>query len=252
MRMLKLDCGLDRDGVPLVSAKRLERYAADILKDYQPELLTSPQPLNIELFAEQYLDACLELRPLTANRSILGVTVFNGGLIPVYDNIKGKLVAIEVPERTIMVEQGIINTHEPGRFNFTLAHEAAGHLACHADVNISTGKICRQERGAVVFMCRPEGATHASNKLKTPEDWLEWQADYMAGAILMPAATVPMAVSWILREAGVLGGDYGLRELRNNPRLQMYVAKHIGQIYRTSTSAARIRLQNLDLIGFQA
>lgn len=249
--MLKLDCDLDRNGVPLVSATRLEKHAADILEDYQPKLLTRPQPLNIELFAEQYLDACLELRPITPNRSILGVTVFNGGFVPVYDNMIGKLVPLEVPERTIMIEQGIINTHEPGRFNFTLAHEAAGHLACHADVSICTGTICRQEKGAAVFMCRPEGASYAPGRKKSPEEWLEWQADYMAGAILMPAATVAMAIEEILHDAGILGGNYGRQQIRTNSKLQLYVAKCLGQIYRASTTAARIRLQNLGYLGFQ-
>lgn len=249
--MLKLVCGLDLNGVPLVSAKRLEEHAVDILEDYQPNLLVEPQPLNIELFAEQYLNACLEIRQITPNRAILGVTVFNGGLVPVYDSFKGTLVPLEVPERTIMIEQGIINTRESGRFNFTLAHEAAGHLACHSDVNISTGAICRQERGAVVFMCRPEVASYSPGFKRTPEEWLEWQADYMAGAILMPAVTVEMTIDRFLRDEGILGGRFGRQQIRINSRLQLLIAKYIGRIYRTSAAAAKVRLQNLGYLSSQ-
>ena len=128
--MLSLTCGRDQYGVPVISGAKLEQFADEMIGDFRPELLKSPQPTDIEQFVECYLRANLEVRPITVTHSILGVAVFNEGLVPVYDRKKGGLVALDVPEHTILIEEGIYNSREPGRFNFTLAHEAS-HLVCH-------------------------------------------------------------------------------------------------------------------------
>ena len=245
--MLKLDAGVDRNGVPFVSARQLEDFASDVLDDYDERgtLTKYPQPLNIELFAEQYLEAILEVRSITMDRSILGVTIFNGHCVPVYDMMKGTLVGLDVKPRTILVEQGIYNRLDPGRYNFTVAHEAAGHLCCHADVSINTGALCHQAEGGVVFMCRPENAEYIAASTRTPEDWLEWQADYMAAAVLMPSATVPMAIDRAMRDASELGGECGRRKMQTNLQLQRYLIEYIARVYQVSFTAAKLRLKHL-------
>ena len=241
--MLKLSCSLDHNGVPCVSASQLEEYAESLIEEYNPRLNREPQAMDIELFAERYLGANLEIRPLTANRSILGVTVFHGGCIPVYDRMKGSLVPLNVCERTIMVEQGLLNTREPGRFNFTVAHEA-GHLACHSDVHIESGMIHRFDSGSTVILCRETGA--GKYRRRTPEDWLEWQADYMGGALLMPRKAFCMAVDTALMRLGRFSGPLGWKTMKQESQLRNMVIAYVADVFKTSQMATSIRLQELE------
>lgn len=242
--MLSLDSGLDRNGVPIVSAAALDKHAENIIDDYKSGLLKTPQHINIELFAEQYAKANLRICPIVIDRSILGMTIFNEGIVPVYERGLG-MIGIRVPKRTILVEEGLINPIKPGRFNFTVAHEAAGHLLCHDKVNLPTGFICRQEKSGCMFTCYHADFPEWKRSVRTPEQWLEWQADYMAGAILMPAKTVRMAIDRILWNFGVLSDDCSMRELCTNQILFRRVACELSIIYQVSQTAAGIRMTHL-------
>lgn len=169
--MLSLTCGRDRYGVPVVSGTKLEQFAEELIGGFCPDLLKSPQPTNIEQFVECYLRANLEVRSITVINAILGVAVFNEGCVPVYDRMKESLVPLDVPDHTILIEEGIYNRIEPGRFNFTLAREAS-HLVCHDGVSISNGAQCRQVSKGTVIMCRPEGERYPRYGQKTPVDWI--------------------------------------------------------------------------------
>lgn len=242
--MLSLDCGRDQYGVPVISGAGLERFAEELIGDYRPNLLKSPQPTDIEQLAECYLRANLEVRPITMKQVILGVSVFNEGCVPVYDRMKGTLVPLDVPEHTILIEEGIYNRREPGRFNFTLAHEAA-HLICHEGASVSSGVQCRQIGSGTIIMCRTEGERYPKYGKKTPADWMEWQADYFGAALLMPRGTVQMAIERILWNAGYLGGACGMREINRSPQLFGHVAQQLSRIFLVSRTAAAIRMENL-------
>lgn len=242
--MLSLNCGRDQYGVPVISSTKLEQFAEELIGDYRPDLLKSPQPTDIEQLVECYLRANLEVRPITVTNAILGVAIFNEGCVPVYDRMKGTFVPLNVPDHTILIEEGIYNRREPGRFNFTLAHEAS-HLICHDGVTVSNGMQCRQIAGGSVIMCRPEGERYPRHGQKTPVDWMEWQADYFGAALLMPRNTVQMAIEQILWDAGCLGGAYGMREVSRSPQLFAHVAERLSWLYRVSRTAASIRMENL-------
>lgn len=242
--MVSLNCGRDQYGVPVISRTRLEQFAEELIEDYRAGLLESPQPTDIEQLVECYLRANLEVRPITMTNAILGVAIFNEGCVPVYDRMKGTFVPLDVLDHTIMIEEGIYNRLEPGRFNFTLAHEAS-HLICHDGVSVSNGMQCRQGAEGSIIMCRPEGERYPQYGQKTPVDWMEWQADYFGAALLMPRKTVQMAIEQILWNAGYLGGVCGMREINRSPKLFAHVAEQLSKIYRVSKTAAAIRMNNL-------
>ena len=57
--MLSLTCGRDQYGVPVISGAKLEQFADEMIGDFRPELLKSPQPTDIEQFVECYRRANL-------------------------------------------------------------------------------------------------------------------------------------------------------------------------------------------------
>lgn len=242
--MLSLDCSKDQYGVPVISGAGLERFAEELIDDYRPKLLKFPQPTDIEQLVECYLRANLEVRPITMKQVILGVSVFTKGCVPVYDRVKGELVPLDVPDHTILIEEGIYNRREPGRFNFTLAHEAA-HLVCHEGASVGNGVQCRQTGSGTIVMCRTEGERYPQYGKKTPADWMEWQADFFGAALLMPRVTVQMTIERILWNAGCFGGVCGMREVNRSPRLFAHIAEQLSGVFLVSRTAAAIRMDNL-------
>ncbi|MBE5772307.1 MAG: ImmA/IrrE family metallo-endopeptidase [Clostridiales bacterium] len=244
MAMVSLKCRLGIGGVPHASALELECFARDLIIDFNPELLTVPQKVDMERLVECYLRANLELHTITSKQAILGITIFNGGVIPIYDQQKEEYTLLGVPPRTIVVDQRLADDIAQGRYRFTLAHEAA-HLVCHSEVRLPNSKLCRQNNGGTVFMCRAdaEGNRHWSNR--TPEQWLEWQADYLAGAFLMPASSVYSIVDMYLRHCGLEVSISGWKEMLDRQGTRLWIVRYLSFLFGVSRQAADIRLRTL-------
>lgn len=119
----------------------------------------------------------------------------------------------------------------------TLGHEF-GHVRFHAPL-WRDGRVERERRPV-----EPCWTCNRDTIVTAPEnDWMEWQAAYIGGALLMPRAPVRLLVREItVREAGdqVLDADSDLGQatiLRVTKRCQV------------SQQAARVRLVKLGLLS---
>ena len=65
-----------RNGVPIMCNGEIDAHAEEFLKDYNPAVLKTPQPVNMEEFAEFYLDLTLDYTYLSHCGLILGRMVF--------------------------------------------------------------------------------------------------------------------------------------------------------------------------------
>ena len=72
-------------GVPLLSDRDIERDAVALIRDFNPSLLSDPAPVDIERFAESYLQLSIDFNWLSHNQTLLGRMVFSDTIIPVYD-----------------------------------------------------------------------------------------------------------------------------------------------------------------------
>ena len=125
------------------------------------------------------------------------------------------------------------------RFRTTLTHEF-GHVKFH-------GHLWAQKFANGDLLDRDTNANKAISKrdniLDAPQsDWMEWQAGYISGALLMPATPVRRLVS-----------DYcGPRELHGDIHVSTEHAARLIQMvmerFAVSEEAARIRLLKLNLI----
>lgn len=244
--MVCLKGRLGNGGVPCVSAVELECYARDMIYDFDVDLLTRPCPVDMERMLECYMQANLEIRSITPDQSILGVTMFNGGEVPIYCGDKGEYRALRMPPRTVLIDRQLAEGISPGRFRFTMAHEAA-HLACHAQVRLSSGGLCRESNGGAMFMCRTSdiAKSEEGRKEKTPEQWLEWQADYLAGAILMPARTIYSAVDIYLQQLGMDLNAASWKEMLSRREPKAWITRYISYVFKVSIQAASVRLITL-------
>lgn len=156
---------------PYLSIIDLERIAYQVIQAYDESILLQPHALNVDQFAEQFLKLRLDFKELSHNASILGMLVFSDCRIPIYNPEQKAPRIITVKAGTALIEQSLLDHRKHGRARFTIAHECA-HWLIH------------QPKGqAQAFVCRTVGQSDE-------RDWLEWQADNLASALLMPAVSV--------------------------------------------------------------
>lgn len=160
-----------------IKVTALEAIARKLLKGYDPALLTGePRAIPIEEIAEQYLHLDVEYRYLRKNSIVLGCTVFNDTLLPIYNREAGRYELIAVNGGTIVIDASLLHNRTDGRLRFTFAHELA-HWMIHKELFSGTGI-----------------AAASAVKTSFEEDSLtERQADILATAILMPAGQVKRA-----------------------------------------------------------
>jgi len=164
---------------------------------------------------------------LSQDGSILGLTSFGSGKANIIDE-EGDWAVMPLDGKTILVEKGLSdNPCGYGRFNFTVAHEAAHHIFHMVRQDNSLGK-------NVMFVYRA--------KKFTSVDFDEWQTDRLAAALLM---NKPMLFA-AMREAGIPDGIALLDDRLGNSSWQGFC--RTAELLGVSLSALEIRMTKLGLI----
>ncbi len=200
-------------------------------------LLKNPSPVDIDGFLENYLGTTPDYQLLSHNGIYLGMTVFNDtNCIPVYDLVNNRAEYISAKANTVIIDCRLLEENQEHRYRFTAGHEA-GHVVFHTPYfayDPDQLSLFGDSEPAMV-RCRVD-TTKAKNKdfrLISDHDWMEWQANYFSGAILMPkSAVIALANEYE-------GPDY-LRSWSLICRLE--------DVFNVSSEAAKHRLTSLNLI----
>lgn len=126
------------------------------------------------------------------------------------------------------------------RLRTTLTHEY-GHVRFHAylwEVEPPGPDLLRQNPNANKQICKRDNMLDA-----TQTDWMEWQAGYICGALLMPASHMRRLVG-AYQESNGLFGVIGA----NGSHGQALIEK-VQQEFQVSADAARVRLYKLNVLG---
>ena len=201
--------------VPKYRLDAIETIGRKILQEYDPALLDGPpQAVPIETIIETKFDLTLEYHCLRKNGSILGETIFDEGAAILYDQDEKRYRLIAVKAGTILVEERLCVDRLLGRLRFTCAHEL-GHWVLHQKLYSGTGDVAAYE---------------GKTSLDESHGLVEWQADALATALLMPLPQIKRSF-------------YRLRAGRSNEQLVAEMA----QIFQVSKQAMRIRLETRNL-----
>lgn len=186
-------------GMPVLSDVEIDAMAERVLEDYKPELLEKPGKINALHFIESYLGATVDYQDIyykEGEAAILGATVFQDGMIRVFDREKLCAVPKLVRRGTVLLDNSIMCDGKEGLQLFTVLHEG-GHLYMHRNAfrrmcktdgqsEQLPGICCRQTTVGRVRRIRIRGEW-------TEEDFREHQANTFAAAMSMPAKTfVPL------------------------------------------------------------
>ena len=167
--------------VPVISKSQLEKTAEDILRQYYPEALSAPIPVNVRRFAER-VGLTVQEAHLSKSCTVFGMMIFNDCTIEYYDIDAQRFETAEVERRTILVDPEVYFLRTLGSWNNSIVHEGV-HWIKHR-------KALELERlyNADVRMirCQVSGKEHTDEEKRSDTDWMEWHANALAPRILMP------------------------------------------------------------------
>jgi len=214
--------------IPRLSSNDIELKAEEVIKFYDERVLNFAQPSPVREFALETKQRFgvdfrddLDLGQGASGRKYLG--------------------QFRIKPRGIFVD---VSLKGSDRFPFVLAHEF-GHLVLHRRIDplksgYSSSSIDDTELDFVT----------GKKILRTPRDWIEWQANRFAAALLMPRATFSDAlVSYqkskdIKRNIGSVYVDATTTSLRDLDRTLVRLAIVFG-VNRTNVEC---RLRDLELL----
>lgn len=143
------------------------------------------------------------------------------------------------PTRVSISERISCDERRENRFRTTLTHEF-GHVKFHGPLwaqKFATGDLLEQGANANKAISRRD------NILNAPQsDWMEWQAGYVSGALLMPATALRRLVSEYCRPRE-LHGNISVSSEHSVRLIEMVMAR-----FAVSEEAARVRLLKLNLV----
>jgi Zn-dependent peptidase ImmA (M78 family) len=232
----------------------MDHFAEMLLHDYNPTLLKKPSTLNYLHFIEYYLGVNVEFQDIyyeDDESPILGATVFQEGTIRVFDRHQYCTREIQVQQRTIVLDNHLMEKGNEGLALFTGLHEA-GHVWLHSQVcpqhskGVHQGADGHQSR---ILCCRAEHIEGFRQKEVTPEDWREHQANDFALALSMPNAVF---IPFVLRKWKEEGIHQEVVIVGNDPSVDWKVQKVLPDLlshtFGVSKQAAMTKLRKVGLV----
>lgn len=108
--------------VPYLHSHQLEEAAAEFLKKYYPEALTSPMPVDPKTLADR-MGLTIVMQQLTEDFTVFGQIFFADSDSEVFDAKFGKTVTKHFDARTIVVDPQTFLLRNLGCVNNTIVHE---------------------------------------------------------------------------------------------------------------------------------
>lgn len=197
-------------------------------------------------FAAYYLGKEVRFEWLSNNGSVLGLSSFTAGTrvaiyLPEENNFEWQELGPDTILLNKLFEDAFLN---PGRARFTLMHECAHHLlhtSYFQRITAAGGKTAVAY--SIQYDCDQEMVEGKSSW--TDNDRMEWQANYLAGAMLMPE----MRVSTVLEKKGYKDA-YFEQVMAGYSESTAYnqLINRLAGAFRVSPIVAKIRL---DKRGFE-
>lgn len=227
----------------MLSRKEIDIIGERIIGDYMPEALKSPQEIDIDLLAQDYLGMDQDFQYLSHCGVYLGMTVFNDtDKVPVYDPMKNCAEYISAKAHTVIIDKSLLEENQEHRYRFTMGHET-GHEFLHKEyfaydpAQMTLFDYLGQTPPPMV-QCRVDTKKLDAKTSKTwgDREWMEWQANAMSSAILMPASMVKMVADNYKQPELPIGVYY------------YALAEQIVNTFNVSFEAASYRLKQLGII----
>lgn len=232
---------LNKDLIPIISKKDIDKEATRFLQKYCPEALKEPMPVPVEDIAELKMGLEIDYVNIDKDCETLGMMIFSDGSVELYDKESGQYIIRPYRKGTLLVESDIAEISNRGRERFTITHEMV-----HWDKHQLRFMTLSYKDKSLAKACRcPQEKTY---KPKTPEEWMEWQADNLAAAILMPAETFKLKVKELKSSHKAGKNINGYMWLGFSPEIiKDIIIDKLASTFQVSKQATEIRLNTLGI-----
>lgn len=236
------------NGMYILSKSEIEQIATKTLQEFSPSNLERPMPLRTTDFLENYLGLVIKYKYICDFQSgILGLTVMGDEVpVPSYDELL-RPVVFEETFGTVLISPLLRGRDHVARRRYTEMHEGA-HFILHQPYFANCEKIAaaaRCEYPCNFIACR-KIELH-DERPKTDLDWLEYQADALAAALLMPQNVFHSYVRDVLRKNGIRFNCLYTNPNTNDRRAHS-VIYDVAETFAVSYQAAKIRMTHLGLL----
>ena len=229
------------NGLYILSKDQIDEIATMILGEYMPNTLEYPQSVDIDDIVENKLFLTLQYKTLGYGGAILGLTAFEDVKgIPCLDDMY-RPTTMDIPAGTVLIHSELRGHSHRARRKFTVAHEGA-HWILHRSFHSPTNQRYAFRTGQPYIACRATEIEQGHRPRKTDADWMEWQADTLAAALLMPNAPFRTLADRLIQK--------GRRRVlidSVDPEY-MEIIEEIADKFEVSKTAAEIRLKQFDYI----
>jgi Zn-dependent peptidase ImmA (M78 family) len=225
---MKPESKTDAARVPQLSSNDIELKAEEVIKFFDPAILASAKPTPVREFA-------LETKRRFGVDFRDDIDLGSGGA--------GRkcLGQFRIKPRGIFID---VSLNGSDRLPFVLAHEY-GHLVLHRHID-------PQKSGYSTSSIEDTEYDFVTNRKRflTPRDWIEWQANRFAAALLMPRATFSDSLidfhksQGIQRNIGVVFVD-ATASSRHEFGL---IVGHLTEVYGVNRTNIECRLRDLELL----
>ena len=240
---MQLDYKQKYNGQYILSKIDIEKIATDVLKEFSPSNLVTPTQLDTLSFLQDYLGLYVKRKYIgTFELGILGSIVMCDEMeIPSYDEMFRPTVLVET-YGNVLISPSLCSMENAPRRRYTEMHEGA-HFILHKDYYKCLERESVNQHKLIA--CRRMELLN--DNPKTAADWVEWQADYMAAALLMPQKVFCDYARSIIRSFGVPRG-YLTVSSYTNKRQAFEIISKVAERFYVSYRAAQIRMIKLGLI----
>jgi len=223
----------DKDLVPYIEKDEFDDIAKDILQDHCPEVFSQARPLPIDKLVAG-LGLQVKYVHLSDDLAYLGQICFTPGLVDIYRPETDEYVQEEFDEGDILIDPQVAVQRNKASSDFTIVHECVHNClhAPHYQLKLALGR----SKMAVAHRCPTE--YEKRKRSWTKEDRMEWQADAIAGAILMPRPTFIQQAKMARENFKQIFGD-------NHCLLFEMLVEDMARVYRVSKAAASLRIKTL-------
>ncbi len=231
------------NGVPILSKKEINAIGENFVRDFQPDILKNPAPIDIEYFIEFYLGMKTDYQCLSHNGIYLGMTVFNDtNRVIIYSPATKRAEYHQAKARTVIIDPLLLEENQQHRLRFTLGHEGAHDIlhSTYFSYDPNQQSMFDDELFAPMIQCRVDNTCPRTERgLWDDHDWMEWQANALSSAILMPESAVRLLADAHDKRAG----------RRHNTAIErsLLVQKMVNA-FDVSSEAALYRLRDLCII----
>lgn len=236
------------NGLYVLSRMAIEQIATDVLKEYAPQNLEHPIPLDTRDMMENYLGLIVKHAYIGSfNSGILGLIVMSDTAeIPSLDEMFKPMILQEC-FGTVLISKTLLGNENLPRKRYTEMHEAS-HFLLHQPYYTHRAQAAahRESRQPGYVACRAMETDHWKEQ-KTETEWLEYQADTLAAALLMPYRIFIDYARSAIRKAGIRCGYLTASPYTNTFQARNAISD-ISEAFQVSGRAVQIRLKHTGLI----